>query len=152
MKRIPYVIVALMGISCTALGQEKGLGVGVIFGEPTGISAKGWVSDRGAIDGGLAWSFRNDGYINVYMDYLWHFSDIVNNNNQQSIIPYLGIGGRIVGDRGSGVAGVRIAGGLSWLPAGAPLDVYLEFAPILDLAPETQFNANGGLGIRFYFR
>lgn len=150
MKSIRYLVVALMTVTCTALAQERGFGLGVIFGEPTGISAKGWVSDRGAIDGGLAWSYRSDEYVNVYMDYLWHFHDVF--DQQHSIVPYLGIGGRIVGGRGSGTAGVRIVGGMSWLPAGAPLDVYLEFAPIVDLAPETEFSANGGVGIRFYFR
>lgn len=151
MRHVTYILVTMVVIVTGAMGQERGFGLGVIFGEPTGISAKGWISDRSAIDGGLAWSFRNDGYINVYVDYLWHFRDVFN-NQQSIIIPYLGVGGRIVGDRGSATTGVRIAGGMSWLPAGAPLDVYLEFAPIVDLAPETRFNANGGLGVRFYFR
>ena len=150
MKTTIWMVVALMSAACTAFAQEKGFGVGVIFGEPTGVSAKGWISDRGAIDGGLAWSYRHDGYVNVYMDYLWHFHNVF--DRQQNVVPYLGVGGRIVGNRGSGTAGVRIAGGVSWLPARAPLDVYLEFAPIVDLAPETGFDANGGLGIRFYFR
>src|SRR5258708_39192418 len=40
-----------------ATPNEAGrFGVGAIFGEPTGVSVKYWLSDKHAIDGALAWS------------------------------------------------------------------------------------------------
>lgn len=136
--------------TCFASAQGNGFGLGVVLGEPTGISAKGWTSQRGAIDAALAWSARGDGYVHAHVDYLWHFQDVVNTNQQ--ILPYLGVGGRIQGNRNTAIAGVRVAGGAAWLPAGAPLDVFLEIAPVVDLAPATELSVNGGIGVRFFFR
>ena len=149
-RRCVSLAAAILMIVATGRSQEKGFGMGVIMGEPTGVSAKGWLSSRSAIDGGLAWSFRGDGYIHAHMDYLWHFQDIT--NSTQQVMPYIGMGGRITGLRSAATVGVRVAGGLSWLPDGSPLDVFLEFAPIVDLVPETRLSANGGIGARFYFR
>jgi hypothetical protein len=35
--------------------------------------------------------------------------------------------------------------------ADAPVDIFLELVPILDLAPETDFDLGGGIGARFWF-
>ena len=145
-----FIVAAILCAAPDARAQDRGFGLGVIMGEPTGVSGKGWISSRSAIDAGLAWSFRGSGYLDAHMDYLWHFHDLTNTNEQ--VIPYLGIGGRITGFRSAATAGVRVAGGLSWLPEGAPLDVFIELVPIVDVAPETRLSANGGVGLRFYFR
>jgi len=149
MKRVLCAVIALLVASSAATGQDRGFGIGVILGEPTGVSGKGWLSSRSAFDAGLAWSFRGNGYIHAHMDYLWHFADAV--NTEQQILPYLGVGGRVVGRNGSSIAGVRMVGGFAWLPEGTPLDVFLEIAPVLDLAPATEMSVNGGLGMRFFF-
>jgi hypothetical protein len=143
-------LVLLCITSASVRAQERGLGLGIIVGEPTGLSIKGWTSSRTAIDAGIAWSFRREGYMHAHVDYLWHFEDII--NTRQQVIPYLGVGGRVLGREHSSRVGIRIAGGLAWLPQGAPLDVILEMAPIIDLAPETELSANVGIGVRFFFR
>lgn len=141
------VLIAMISVSATA--QRHNFGLGVIAGEPTGLSAKGWISSRGAIDAGLAWSFRREGFIHAHMDYLWHFHDAIESEHQ--VIPYVGVGGRVGGTNGSAVAGIRVPVGLSWIPESAPIDVFLEVVPVIDLTPATEFTAQGGLGIRFYF-
>jgi hypothetical protein len=150
MKRALFVIAMIACVACGAQAQGRGFGLGIIMGEPTGLSAKGWVSSRGAIDAGLAWSFRGQGFLHAHMDYLWHFQDVINTRHQ--LMPYVGLGGRIWGNNGRAIAGLRVAGGLSWLPADTPLDVFVEIAPVVDLTPETEASVNGGVGIRFYFR
>jgi hypothetical protein len=52
-----FVSVALL-ICGTAQAQDSGFGLGIIIGEPTGISAKQWTGSRTAIDGAVAWSFQ----------------------------------------------------------------------------------------------
>lgn len=47
--------------------------------------------------------------------------------------------------------GVRGNFGISWLPRRAPMDVFLDLAPIVNLFPEAFFDLNVGLGTRFYF-
>ena len=60
---------------CAALllkAQSSGFGAGIILGEPTGVSLKGWISGDRAIDGALAWSLRGGSYFSVHADYLFH--------------------------------------------------------------------------------
>jgi len=44
-----------------SVAQERGFGLGVIIGEPTGISAKLWTSPVNAFDFGLGWSIGGIG-------------------------------------------------------------------------------------------
>ncbi len=45
-----------------AVAQDRDFGIGVIIGEPTGISAKLWTSPVNALDFGLGWSVRGRSY------------------------------------------------------------------------------------------
>ena len=47
--------------------------------------------------------------------------------------------------------GFRFVGGINYLFADVPMDVFLEIAPGLDLVESTEFFMNGGLGIRYWF-
>jgi hypothetical protein len=47
--------------------------------------------------------------------------------------------------------GVRGDFGIAWLPRRAPMDVFLELAPVVNLFPYARFDVNVGLGTRFYF-
>lgn len=48
------------------------------------------------------------------------------------------------------VIGFRIPVGMSYIFEEAPLDLFLELAPSLNLAPSTDLEMNGALGIRIY--
>lgn len=49
------------------------------------------------------------------------------------------------------VLGVRGNFGICWLPRRAPMDLYFEVAPVVNLFPAGFFEVNAGLGTRFYF-
>jgi hypothetical protein len=132
------------------LSQGHGTGVGIIIGEPTGISIKGWLSSKSALDAGLAWSFTHEASIHVHADYLIHSFDVFDRPNGLNL--YYGIGGRIkVGNDEKARIGMRMVGGLDYMFRTAPFDLFLEIAPILDFVPETKLNANAGFGARFFF-
>ncbi len=153
-KRLRWIIVAVsltgFGIFAPAgsLAQDKGFGLGVIFGEPTGVSGKYWLDAKRAIDGGVSWSFSGEGDLHVHADMLWHFPDVIRSEVRLPL--YAGIGGRLRFHDPVQV-GVRVPVGIVWLVDGAPLDVFLEIVPILDLTPSTDFEVNGGVGARYYF-
>jgi hypothetical protein len=131
--------------------EGKGFGLGIIIGEPTGISMKGWLSSTTAIDAGVAWSFANETSLHIHADYLLHSFNVF--ETSETIPLYYGIGGRIkVGDHDKSRVGVRMVVGLSYIFKKAPIDLFMEVAPILDLAPETKLQGNAGIGARFYFR
>lgn len=124
-------------------------GLGIILGEPTGISAKYWVQGNHALDAGLAWSFGPNSRFHLHTDYLIHRFDLIQVDSGR--LPfYYGIGGRI--DLGqSGKIGVRIPVGLSYYLPNDPFEFFFEIVPILDIAPKTDFSGNGGIGVRYYF-
>ncbi len=131
--------------------QSKGFGIGIILGEPTGISGKLWVSNKRAFDAGLAWSFVKEGSIHIHVDHLWHIFDVF--KTEHRIPLYVGIGGRVkFASKEDARVGVRIVGGVDFLLDSAPLDIFFELAPVVDLVPATQGSLNGGIGARYFFK
>lgn len=120
--------------------------LGVILGEPTGISIQAWQSGSTAIDGAVAWSFGRHDHVHVHADYLKHNPLDV---NQGSLTFYYGIGARaILADDAR--FGARIPIGLHYIIPDTRLALFVEVAPLFDLIPETDFDMNGGIGIRFF--
>ncbi len=150
MKRfLPCCLLLTLVFAAHASAQNRGFGLGIMIGEPTGITGKYWVSERNAIDGGLAWSFRRGGDFHLHADYLWHFVGAI--QSTEKFVPYVGVGGRLAAGHDEGILGVRIPFGIAYWMRSAPIEIFLELAPILDLAPATELSANGGIGARFYF-
>lgn len=134
----------------SSLAQNTGggnTGIGVMLGEPTGISLKIWNNERTAIDAGLAWSFSGRDAVHLHADYLLHkWLDIEKGN----LVFYYGFGGRIAFSEDPFI-GARIPLGLNYLIPESPLELFAEVVPILDILPDTEFDANGAVGLRFYF-
>ncbi|WP_233505466.1 hypothetical protein [Rhodohalobacter sp. SW132] len=130
-------------------GNGGNVGIGIMFGEPTGLSVKAWTSSRTALNIGAAWSLsgRNEA-IHLHADYLFHswFGDV----NRGQLGFYYGIGARAI-FAGDPTAGVRIPLGLNYVFENSPFDLFVEAVPILDLTPDTEFAGNGAFGIRYYF-
>jgi len=128
---------------------EKGLGVGVIIGEPTGISFKKWVGQKNAFDGAIAWSFGKEDALHLHADYLFHAPKAI--RLDRSTIPvYYGIGARLK-FQDENRFGIRFPLGINLYIAEAPIDIFFEIVPILNLAPKTDLDLNAALGIRYYF-
>src|SRR5262245_41316938 len=51
---------------------HDGAGLGIIVGEPTGVSAKIWVGGNTALDAAAAWSFADEGALHLHGDFLAH--------------------------------------------------------------------------------
>ncbi|OLD60811.1 MAG: hypothetical protein AUI33_15170 [Ignavibacteria bacterium 13_1_40CM_2_61_4] len=150
-RRLSCLAVLLLIGGARLLSQDRGFGLGIIIGEPTGISFKGWLNERNAIDGGLAWSFTRNGSFHAHADYLWHSFHVF--QTQERIPLYFGIGARIkTGRYDDAQFGVRVPVGVGYLFKDAPVDLFFEIAPIVDLAPKTELEANAGLGVRIWFR
>jgi hypothetical protein len=124
--------------------------LGLILGEPTGFSAKFWTTANTAFDLGLAWSFGDGGHFHVHADYLFHnfnFFEVDSGN-----LPiYFGIGGRArIQDEDSRI-GLRVSIGIEYILENNPFSFFFEIAPVVDFAPETEADVNGGIGVRYIF-
>jgi len=147
-----FLIVAL-GIvlfSGIARSQDKDFGLGIILGEPTGISAKKWLDDKSALDGAVAWSLVTPSSFHLHADYLYHDFNLF--NVKKGKLPfYFGIGFRIRARGGDNRLGIRIPIGICYIFEQSPLDIFFELGPVLDLTPATKLRLTSSVGIRYFF-
>ncbi len=132
--------------------QDKGFGLGLIVGEPTGISAKYWIDGDNAFDFGLAYSFvQKFSAMSLHADYLYHAFDVIKSDYRLPV--YYGFGARIRfvnnSDNSLGARGVI---GIAWLNDNLPIDVFFEVVPVFNLIPSTALNLDIALGARYYFK
>jgi hypothetical protein len=176
MKRI--ILTALLAMSllavversakATDVGYGRKFGLGIVIGDPTGLTAKWWIAQTNALDFGLGfWGYGfnnrcfNNGTCDGYgyrggtfnTDYLWQ-SNII--RSQAQLDWHVGLGGRAVWVN-------NCAGDCVGVSARAPigldlmfnnpnfLEVFFEIAPSFILVPGFWFEIEGGLGVRFYF-
>jgi hypothetical protein len=139
--------------------EQKGvLGVGLIIGEPTGLSAKYYLADDTAIDLAVGFSFLGQG-IQVHSDFLWH--PWVLERQETFVLPvYIGAGLRVhdrntrSGDGDHVRIGLRTVGGVLFDFVTVPLDVFAEVSAVFDYRTRGSafgVDFNGGAGIRYYF-
>jgi hypothetical protein len=147
--KVIFLLLVCSLLWAKALEGRNKWGIGVILGEPTGLSLKFWNSRTTAIDAAAAWSFKGEGKLHIHMDYLVHNFKLF--KVREGKLPlYFGIGGRVKFEEETRV-GVRFPLGICFIPRKQPFDVFFEIAPLMDLAPETEFNMNASLGIRYFF-
>ena len=147
-RSIAIALVAVMILAGSAAAQGN-FGLGIILGEPTGVSAKLWLSDRTAVDAAAAWSFSDEAAFHIHADFLLHNFDLITVEKGRLPI-HFGIGGRLKFEDDTKL-GIRIPVGLTYIFEDAPIDVFFEVVPILDVAPDTEFEANAAIGARFFF-
>ncbi|MBU2444670.1 MAG: hypothetical protein KJ666_03730 [Bacteroidetes bacterium] len=156
------VLFMVMILAKPIAAQDHGFGMGLILGEPTGLSAKLWTSKANAFDFGLGLSVGGDrfyykGYydrgrrVHFHMDYLWHSFNAISSTERFPL--YYGIGGRFNSGGGyEGSFGIRGVIGIAWFPRSTPIDVFVELVPVFQLTPGTGLGIDAGLGIRFFFQ
>ncbi len=127
-------------------------GVGIVLGEPLGASAKYFFNDTLAIDGAAGWSDRDNTDLYVHGDVLWHNYDLLPVSRGRLPV-YFGVGGlaRFRNHGEDNQVGIRLPVGVSYLFDNAPLDIFAEIGPALDVAPAIRGEITGGIGVRFWF-
>lgn len=146
--KLVTIFFLLIFVSIT-YAQSSGIGVGLIVGEPTGISGKYWTGSTTAFDAGLAWSFIDENAFQIHADYIFHNMRLITISDGK--LPfYYGIGARL--KTASDIQlGVRVPIGLAYLFQNVPIDIFIEVVPILDLIPKTDFQISIALGARYFF-
>lgn len=164
-----WLVLAVLALSTPAFADddttgeqgrpaEKGtLGVGIIVGEPTGISARLYLKDDQAIQGAIGASFVANG-IQADGDYVFH--PVILQDRDTLVIPlYVGPGVRLIdysgGSNGDShfAIGARAVGGMLFDFKDVPLDAFIEVAGVLeyDFKDGVGLGLNLGAGVRYYF-
>jgi hypothetical protein len=144
---------------CSAQYAQGRFGVGFIVGEPTGVAVKYRIGQSNAVDGAIGISPYNQ--FRIHADYLWQSHPF----HEQGLGLHYGAGAAFGTGRtnyvyspnvgyfrtheiGFGLRGVL---GMNYLIRNAPLDLFLEAAPIIVIAPGSDFGVDLGFGARVYF-
>jgi hypothetical protein len=129
----------------------SGFGAGLILGEPTGLSLKGWLSSKTALDFDLGGEWERRSAVQMNADYLIHSFDLLHVDRGELPV-YFGLGGRLAfPEHRDTRAGFRFPVGIAYEFPDMPVEVFAEIAPIIDVAPAGALRWNGGIGLRYYF-
>lgn len=137
-------------------GEHGRFGLGVNLGEPIGMNARFFFVDQFAFDLNVGYGFGEEAFI-VQPSLLFVLKDILDyHGNGFYMVPHFGVGFKTGVDvagrnKDDAVAAMRFPLGLNWDLKGGQFEISIEFAPGVEFSPETEFDATGGLGLRYYF-
>jgi len=138
---------------------EKGtFGLGIVFGEPTGVSAKLYLKDDQALQAALGLAFIGAG-IHAHVDYVFH--PYILQSRSSFVLPvYIGPGVRMIQYRDGRETnyfafGLRAVGGILFDFKHIPLDAFVEVAGVFEYrgheGDHFGIAINLGAGARYYF-
>lgn len=167
--RAAYAVIVVAALAGPALADEpvvdldpqpeKGtFGIGLIFGEPTGVSARLYLKDDQAIQAAAGVAFIGAG-LHAHADYVFH--PYILQSRSSFVLPvYVGPGVRFIQYRDGRednyfAAGVRAVGGILFDFRRIPLDAFVEVAGVAEIRFHEDdrfgFALNLGAGARVYF-
>ena len=146
------------------LPAQEGFGAAFFLGEPSGISAKLWLSEYFAIDAGAGWSLyrrmenvRKRGAPYAHIDFLRHFFDVVK-AVEGKFVYFIGVGLEGAYNyfednyKSKTYFGVRIPFGISYMFGNRPFDIFLETSPsIVFYFHGVTSDIGACVGIRYWF-
>lgn len=160
MNRTVLTVLAIAGICIgVASAEPSGFGLGLMGGNPSGLSAKVWTSPRVALDAGLGYSLWYGRALHLHGDVLWHTNSLLQSSADGYLPLYIGVGARVVmaDDRNNYPdmrIGLRVPFGLEYVFNSVPIGLFVEVVPTFDLVgyPENGFfGQQGSAGFRYYF-
>ncbi|MGL1902179.1 MAG: hypothetical protein OCC49_08595 [Fibrobacterales bacterium] len=146
MKNIVLLLLMVATLSAESAPSKK-LGVGVVFGEPTGISIRYWGSDSHAFDGAVSWSFSQNVFM-TQVDYAIKMTELQLPTFNLPV--FVGPGIAVAFQKNPWLA-ARVKCGVAYQFPQHPVDLFAEVVPALSLIPDVGFDLMGGIGIRYFF-
>ncbi len=152
MKKIFFISFFVLSLVAVTFAQESGYGVGVILGEPTGLTGKYWLDETNAIDAGVAIGlFGVNTEFSLHADYLYHINNLI--KWKYKLPFYYGFGIRMrFASHNPMKFGVRGVVGVMMYFKKLPIDAFFEIAPSFRLLPTTGLDMDVAIGGRYYFK
>lgn len=160
MKQGTFLLLVGLLASGSVMAERRGdQGVGVMIGNPSGFSYKMWLDERVGFDAAAG---IDQGEFDAHLTLLWHNFETVKTlaasspffqrlTSRADLPWYLGAGPRVLFEDKSEF-GIRFPVGISYLPHNTPWETFVEFAPVLRLTPDSGFDADFAVGVRYYFK
>ena len=150
LRKIIAVSLVAISVATRSVSAQADTGLGIVLGQPTGISLRMDQSPTTAFDAALAWRLGDREYLFAHADYLWIRRGIVIPRSLSADL-YYGIGGILALPEDDVAVALRLPIGVSKKFADPNLEVFAELAVAFTVVPATDFDIVGGVGLRFWF-
>lgn len=149
-----FVTLSLIFFSASYAAAEK-YGLGVVLGDPTGVSGKMKLNDAHSVDAALAYSSGRHSGLQFHSDYLWDRARSWD-TDEGPLHMYYGLGGRLISyedkDKKSQVSiGPRGSLGVTFNINNPNLEFFGEGAVVVEVAPSINVDLDAGIGARIRF-
>jgi hypothetical protein len=133
---------------------DRDFGLGIIIGDPTGLSAKYFLAPDQALDFALGLGFIGREHVAMHLDYLFHFD--LKRWPSAALDLYLGIGPKLGfhehrDDDLHVRIGARAPFGFAMAFINVPFDVFVELAAGLWLVDKVDVDLDAAIGGRYWF-
>lgn len=138
-----------------SFAHAEDFAVGIILGDPTGLSGKMKLDGAHSMDGALAFSSGKHSGTQFHADYLWDRARSWG-TDQGPLHMYYGLGGRLISyndknDKSQISIGPRGSLGLNFNINNPNIEFFGELAAILELTPSITADIDAGIGARIRF-
>jgi len=152
MKIISTICLIMM---MTTAAYAENFGLGVILGDPSGLSGKMKLDGAHSLDGALAYSSGKHSGMQFHATYLWDRARSWG-TTQGPLDMYYGLGGRLISyndnkDKSQISIGPRGSLGLCFNINNPNIEFFGELAMVLEVTPSISADLDAGVGARIRF-
>lgn len=145
-----FVVICSTVLMNKAQAQDRTFGIGGIIGDPDGISLKAWLSESTAIAGAVSFDL-GDNYSSFLIQADFLKQNTVVTWEEALLQTHFGGGMRVVSGDFQDYIALRAPIGIDVNAIDAPMEVFIEVVPTIDVDPEVYFYFSGAMGFRYYF-
>ncbi|MDE2291093.1 MAG: hypothetical protein KGL53_03325 [Elusimicrobia bacterium] len=149
MKALATTCAALLAVAVPAQARpfaDAKTGVGVVVGDPIGGFGQMFLTDSQSVDLGIGFS----GDAAFWADYVWHDWTLLPQPKKGTLEGWASVGPRLETADDVQFAVRTMLGASYWLQA-QPIELFATAGPVFRMTPSGEVDADGGVGMRFYF-
>lgn len=155
MKMSLWLTSVLLSMSIASIASADGA-VGVVLGDPTGLSGRLGLDGNYSLNGALAYAAGGRSGVYVHGTYIRDKARTFAIENSGPIEMYYGLGLRVIAIDsgkydGDVLVGPRAPLGLAYNINNPNLEIFGELSVALDLVPRTDVDLDVGVGVRIRF-
>lgn len=151
-KKIKKIIWFLVICFFTFPHIKAEFSLGVVLGEPTGLSIK--ISQTKTLAHDIALNFNTaDNYLYLSWDVLkYDYTKITSKELSGSFPIFYGLGLRAINTNEELHLAIRFVLGLEYIFSDIPFNIFVKLAPTINLVPHTRVGIAPAIGIRYIFK
>ena len=169
---VAMVAMGLTALTARPASAANDLSLGLVLGDPSGITLRGGIGGPSAIQAALGFGFFPGDAVTLTVDWTYDAWDFLRGNSTAAMYLYFGVGAKGMWFTGRHFAyvrddkksfddhshfgiGARALAGIRVAFRNAPFDLFFELAPLSLVVvvpdPGIYYDADGAIGFRYRF-